>query len=443
MPFEFASLLSPAATNTAKPFSGYPPYHFVGGNIDEPTVPVDALADAVGKVIREKGHAMAKYGMDSGPQGDLSLREFICDCLKRRNSMTVKPQEVLLTAGSLQAMDLVNKALLSKGDVVLLEAANYSGALSRLDALGVEYVGIELDHHGMRMDALERALSDLAAAGRKPKYIYTVPTVQNPTGTVMPVERRREMLALAKQYNVPIFEDDCYADLVFSGERPPAIHALDDDCRVIYCGTFSKTIAPALRVGYLVAPWPLMGHILPLKTDAGSGALEQMVLADYLPGNFDAHVAGLLPVLQAKADALCSRSTSTSGPASSMRRRSAASICGSPCLKTSTPMCCIQPHLNAVWRSTPVPSGRSMARPTDTACGFASAIRQSTPSAAASPNWQTSALSNSAFRSEAEMSVGVNICPARTCSKLGQTMFSVAESAMIDLKTRQGLRAIK
>lgn len=305
MPFEFASLLSPAATNTAKPFSGYPPYHFTGGNIDEPTVPVDALADAVGKVIREKGHAMAKYGMDSGPQGDLSLREFICDCLKRRNSMTVKPQEVLLTAGSLQAMDLVNKALLSKGDVVLLEAANYSGALSRLDALGVEYVGIELDKDGMRMDALERALADLAAAGRKPKYIYTVPTVQNPTGTVMPVERRRKMLALSKQYNVPIFEDDCYADLVFSGERPPAIHALDDDSRVIYCGTFSKTIAPALRVGYLVAPWPLMGHILPLKTDAGSGALEQMVLADYLPGNFDAHVAGLLPVLKAKADALC------------------------------------------------------------------------------------------------------------------------------------------
>ena len=163
MPFEFASLLSPAATNTAKPFSGYPPYHFVGGNIDEPTVPVDALADAVGKVIREKGHAMAKYGMDCGPQGDLSLREFVCNCLNRRNSMNVKPQEVLLTAGSLQAMDLVNRALLSKGDVVLLEAANYSGALSRLDALGVEYVGIELDKYGMRMDALERALSDLAA----------------------------------------------------------------------------------------------------------------------------------------------------------------------------------------------------------------------------------------------------------------------------------------
>lgn len=305
MAFEFGSLLSAAATTKSKQFSGYPAYHFTGGNIDEPTVPVEALGDAVRKVIRDQGHTLAKYGMNSGPQGYLPLREFICDCLKRRTSVEATPEEVLLTSGSLQAMDLVNKALLNKGDVVLLEAANYSGALSRLDALGVEYVGIDLDQDGMRMDALDRSLSELTSAGRKPKFIYTIPTVQNPTGSVMPVERRREMLALAKAYDVPIFEDDCYADLVFSGARPPAIHALDDDQRVIYCGTFSKTIAPALRVGYLVAPWRLMSSVLPLKTDAGSGALEQMVLAEYLPGNFDAHVSGLLPMLQAKANALC------------------------------------------------------------------------------------------------------------------------------------------
>ncbi|MEM7636721.1 MAG: PLP-dependent aminotransferase family protein [Pseudomonadota bacterium] len=305
MAFEFGSVLSTAATGKAARFSGYPPYHFVGGNIDEPSVPVEALGDAVRKVIRDQGHAMAKYGMDSGPQGHLPLREFVCDCLKKRTGIDVTPHEVLLTSGSLQALDLVNKVLLNKGDVVLLEAANYSGALSRLDALGVDYIGIDLDQDGMRMDVLERSLSDLAASGRKPKFIYTIPTVQNPTGSVMPVERRREMLALAKTYDVPIFEDDCYADLVFTGTRPPAIHALDDDQRVIYCGTFSKTIAPALRVGYLVAPWQLLSSILPLKTDAGSGALEQMVLAEYLPANFDAHVSDLLPMLKAKADALC------------------------------------------------------------------------------------------------------------------------------------------
>ncbi|WP_108883051.1 aminotransferase class I/II-fold pyridoxal phosphate-dependent enzyme [Anderseniella sp. Alg231-50] len=305
MAFEFGSVLSAAAISKASRFSGYPPFHFVGGNIDEPTVPVEALADAISKVIRDQGHAMAKYGMNSGPQGYLPLREFVCNCLQGRTGIAATPEEVLLTSGSLQAMDLVNRVLLDKGDVVLLEAANYSGALSRLDALGVDYAGIELDQDGMRMDALERVLSELAEAGRKPKYIYTIPTVQNPTGSVMPVERRREMLALAKAYDVPVFEDDCYADLVFSGERPPAIHALDDDQRVIYCGTFSKTIAPALRVGYLVAPWSLLSSVLPLKTDAGSGALEQMVLAEYLPEHFDDHVSGLLPMLTAKAAALC------------------------------------------------------------------------------------------------------------------------------------------
>jgi len=219
--------------------------------------------------------------------------------------MTVTAEEVLMTSGSLQAMDLVNKALLNKGDVVLLEDANYAGALSKLDALGVQYIGIPLDKDGMRMDALEQSLAELKAQGKKPKFIYTVPTIQNPTGSIMSLERRKEMLALAKVYDVPIFEDDCYADLVFAGERPPAIHALDNENRVIYCGTFSKTIAPALRVGYLVAPWPVMGHILPLKTDAGSGALEQMVLTEFVPYNFDAHVTGLLPMLKEKADTLC------------------------------------------------------------------------------------------------------------------------------------------
>lgn len=127
MPFEFHSLLSAAATTRAARFSGFPPFHFVGGNIDEPTIPVEALADAVDKVIRSQGQDLAKYGMNSGPQGHLALREFICNCLKRRAEIAAKPEDVLLTTGSLQAIDLVNKALLSKGDVVLLEAANYAG----------------------------------------------------------------------------------------------------------------------------------------------------------------------------------------------------------------------------------------------------------------------------------------------------------------------------
>lgn len=304
MSFDYSAVLSARAAAAASPFKGYPPYHFVGGNIDEPSLPAAALADAVGKVLRAEGHDMAKYGMESGPQGYLPLREFICDNLKRRAAMTVSPDEVLITTGSLQAMDLVNEALLEPGDVVVLEGANYGGALTRLRRLGVDFVGVDLDEGGMRMDSLRAAMEELKSQGRKPKMIYTIPTVQNPTGTVMSRDRRLEMLQIARDYDVPIFEDDCYADLIWEGERPPAIHSLDTDGRVIYCATFSKTIAPALRVGYIVAPWAVLKHILPLKTDAGSGALEQMVLAEYLPSNFDNHVSGLLPILKQKAEAM-------------------------------------------------------------------------------------------------------------------------------------------
>jgi 2-aminoadipate transaminase len=122
--FEFAQLLSTVAKGQAKPFSGLPEFHFVGGNIDEATVPANALAEAVGNVIRNQGHAMGKYGMNSGPQGYLPLRETISEILKRRAGMSVDPGEILVTTGSLQAMDLVNKALLNKGDVVLVEASN-------------------------------------------------------------------------------------------------------------------------------------------------------------------------------------------------------------------------------------------------------------------------------------------------------------------------------
>jgi 2-aminoadipate transaminase len=256
-------------------------------------------------LLRRDGHAMAKYNMNSGPQGYLPLREATAAMLNRRAGMQISASEVLLTGGSLQAMDLVNRAFLNPGDLVLIEAENYAGTMGKLNKLGVEYLGIPLDDQGMRMDALEALLAETVAKGRKPRYIYTIPTIQNPTGSVLPLERRHRMLALAKQYDVPIFEDDCYADLVFSGSRPPAIQALDPEGRVVYCGTYSKTVAPALRVGYLVARWPLMGHILPLKTDGGSGALEQMVLSAFVPDSFDAHVAALLPVLQAKADTLC------------------------------------------------------------------------------------------------------------------------------------------
>ncbi len=157
---------------------------------------------------------------------------------------------------------------------------------------------------GMRMDALAAALADHKSRGITPKYIYTIPTVQNPTGSIMPESRRAEMLKLSQQYGVPIFEDDCYADLIWNGERPPAIYAMSQHGGVIHIGSFSKSIAPALRVGFIVAPWEMMSRMLALKTDAGSGALEQMVLAEYCAPHFSTHVPKLTRGLRAKLDTL-------------------------------------------------------------------------------------------------------------------------------------------
>lgn len=128
--------------------------------------------------------------------------------------------------------------------------------------------------------------------------------MQNPTGTILPLERRRELLRLAAAYDVPLFEDDCYSDLVWSGERPPALYAMSARGGVVYIGSFSKSIAPALRVGYVVAPWEVMSRMLAVKTDAGTGALEQMVLAEFCKTGFSSHVPMLRRSLRGKLETL-------------------------------------------------------------------------------------------------------------------------------------------
>lgn len=307
MPFDFAPLLNPKLPPAAGKFGGFPAYNFVGGHNDGDSIPVQVLADAVSRALLREGNTLATYGMQSGPQGYRPLREAVAKILERRAGMKTDPDEVMITGGSLQAMDLVNSAFLEPGDTVIIEEACYGGAMTKLKKLGVDWVGVPVDDDGMRMDALAQALDSLKAAGKRVKFIYTIPTVQNPTGTVLSLERRREMLKLAEQHGIAIFEDDCYCDLIFDGpyaeKRPPAIRALDDSGRVVYCGSFSKSIAPALRVGYVVADWPLLSRILAQKSDGGTGAVEQMLLAEFAK-DFDAHVGNLNKVLKGKADAL-------------------------------------------------------------------------------------------------------------------------------------------
>lgn len=307
MTFDISALARPDLPAPAAPYAGFPKFNFVGGHNDPDSTPVEGLLEAVNAVIRREGRTLATYGLESGPLGYRPLRDFLVGKLKRDAEIGCSADEILITSGSLQGIDLVNALLVRPGDTVIIEQDCYGGSITRLQRLGAKIVGVPLDGGGMRMDALAETLARLKAEGVRPKYIYVIPTVQNPTSTIMPPERRRELLKLAMDHGVPIFEDECYSDLVFEGGRPPALMAMAREAGwhgVIHIGSFSKSIAPALRVGYVVADWPILSRILPLKTDAGSGALEQMVLAEYCARHFESHVAALNKRLKAKRDAL-------------------------------------------------------------------------------------------------------------------------------------------
>src|SRR5215211_2059579 len=302
--FDYAPLLPAGLPAPAARWTGLAKYSFVGGNNDPDGVPVDGLIDAVNAVLKREGKALATYNLAHGPQGYLPLRDFLTKKLKRDAGIACTADDILIVSGSLQALDLVNQTLLARGDTVLIEQESYQGAINRLTRLGVNAIGVPLDDQGIRIDALADTLADLKRSRIRPKYIYTIPTVQNPTGTILPESRRVEMLKLAGEYGVPIFEDDCYADLIWDHKRPPALHAMSQVGNVIHIGSFSKSIAPALRVGYIVAPWGILSRMLATKYDAGSGALEQMVLAEYCAPHFTEHVPALTRGLRNKLDTL-------------------------------------------------------------------------------------------------------------------------------------------
>ena len=302
-PFALTGLFRPGLPDPVPRFAGLPRYNFVYGHNDPSEVPVEALAEAAAKVLRDNGRLLGMYNLGEAPQGHARLRAFVAAKLKRLSGIACSADDVLMTSGSLQAMDLVNNLFVAPDDTVILEEFTYGGAITKVQKLGARVVGAPLDEGGLRIDALRRILEDLRAEGVTPKYIYTIPTVQNPTGSILSLERRHALIALSREFGVPIFEDECYADLVWAGTRPPALYALDPT-RVIHIGSFSKSLAPALRVGYIVADWQVLSRILATKTDAGSGALEQMVVAEYVERHFEPHLGQLRTALRRKLDVL-------------------------------------------------------------------------------------------------------------------------------------------
>ena len=311
---DYSTLFNKNLPSPSGKWQGHPKYNFIGGHSDQDLVPMNEFIESAANVFKGDPRNIAMYNFEGGPQGILSLRNFLVSKLSAERGIDITSEEILITSGSGQAIELINEILLDEGDTVIVESFTFSGALSYLRRRGVNFVGVDLDENGIQMDQLENILADLKVKGIRPKYIYTIPTLQNPTGTVMTMERRHRLLDLSEEYGVPIFEDECYADLIFEGEYEKAIRGLDDSNRVLHIGSFSKSLGPGLRLGYIVASWDVMSRLISRKTDAGTGVMDQMIVGDYFSKHYDEHIQDMRGALKRKCNVLSAALREHFGP---------------------------------------------------------------------------------------------------------------------------------
>jgi len=277
-------------------------YDFGSGCTDPASFPVEALVEAAGRAIPEVGAALVRYPGDLGHQG---LREVMAGRESAREGVEVPAAHVALMNGSMQAVTLVAEALMEKpGDVIVTEELTYSGTIRAYKGLGAQLVGVPLDEHGMRIDALEDTLEDLHRRGTPPCFIYALTTYQNPTGAVMPRSRRQQLIEVGRKHDVVIVEDNCYGDVHFEGEKEPALYALDESTSLVYLGSLSKILGPGIRLGYLVARPPMLERILARRFDGGNSLLAASICAALFRDELWDHVARTNAILKEKRDAV-------------------------------------------------------------------------------------------------------------------------------------------
>ncbi|MDY3300802.1 PLP-dependent aminotransferase family protein [Limosilactobacillus reuteri] len=259
---------------------------FAGGLPAPELFPVKEMKAAVDKVFEEHGQEAMQYG---AAKGVTALREVIQQHVKEKEDVDSELDNVLVTTGSEQALDLVGKAFVDPGDTVLVEQPTYLCALDVFRSYGANFVSVEMDEDGMKMDALEEALK----ANPNTKLIYTVPNFQNPTGRTMTEERRKQLAELAEKYDVYVLEDNPYGEIRFAGQHVPAVKSFDKSGHVLYMSTFSKTLAPGFRLGWLVADKNVVNKLTVLKqsADLHTDNLAQFAVAQFFADNdVDAHV---------------------------------------------------------------------------------------------------------------------------------------------------------
>ncbi len=274
-----------------------------GGLPDTSTFPPKSFAAQMTRIAQESAAEALQYGPTEG-------FEETKDCVVQvmgAEGMLVNTEDVIITTGGQQAIDLVAKTLIDPGDVVICEAPTYPGAVPVFCSYQADTIQIDCDSDGMRIDLLEQTLDRLAAAGRRPKFVYTVPTFQNPAGVTMSLDRRRRLVELARAHELLLVEDSPYGLLRFGGEPLPPLYQLDGGDFVIYIGTFSKILSPGIRLGWAVAPPPVMEKIVLGKqaADLCTSTLTQYFVREYFAeGKWQSYIEDLVAVYRARRDAM-------------------------------------------------------------------------------------------------------------------------------------------
>lgn len=271
---------------------------FAAGNPAPDSFPVEEMKKIAMKIFDTKAASALQYGVS---EGYTPLRDITKSRMGEKYGICTDADDLIITSGGQQAIEMTAKILLNEGDVVLCEDPSFVGALNALRSYGVKLVGISVDNDGMVIDELEEKLKSESNV----KLIYTIPTFQNPSGTTMSLERREKLLELADKYDVMILEDSPYFELRFRGENVPTIKSMDKNGRVIFSGSYSKILSPGIRIGFACAPKEIINKLTVAKqvSDVHTNLFFQMLAAEYLETcDIDAHIAKICDIYRVKAD---------------------------------------------------------------------------------------------------------------------------------------------
>lgn len=264
---------------------------FAGGLPDIPSLPGEQLLRAARAVIDREQKEALEYGGTFGP---LPLRDAIAERSSRIEGIPLTRDNVIIASGSAHAIGMVCETLLDPGDIVMVESPNFPGSMRTIRSFGATQVAIPMDEQGMRCDVLEVELRKLADQGKRAKFIYCIPTHQNPAGCTLQLDRREKLVELARRFNTFVLEDDAYGELWFETQPPPSVFALSNGDHGIKVSSFSKIIATGLRMGWIMGPPALVSRIAALRYDMGSSPFLGRVIAEMMRnGDLDRHVENL------------------------------------------------------------------------------------------------------------------------------------------------------